>query len=227
MEKKQKILETSQGLLDDPEKLKILLKRLPESEKALIEKAVKVHSEIKSIREEIKAERIIRKARAIEKLRELAAKQSEQKSDPFFILEMKTETISGVINDEIRYSGVYLNTGFVSSDFLILRDQGAAFFWFDPYLPIGAYLFFTDWYKASGPRKCKIRCTAYIYPESSVTPQGSIVKYTEEPSTEIIFGGVEMVWNVVSVPNYGGLFCIRNITGDDVVCFGAALVGLY
>jgi hypothetical protein len=227
MEKKQNILEKPQDLLDDPEKLKVFLKRLPESEGALIEKAIKVNSEIKSNREDIKAERIIRKARTIEKFKEEASKRLEKKSDPFFILEMETQPISGVTNDEIYYSTGYLGAGLIWEDFIILRDQGGAFFNFTPNLPIGTYLFYTDWYTVAGPRKCKIRCTAHPSPTSAVSPQGSIEKYTEEPSAGIILDGAEMIWRVESVPNYGVLFCIRNISGDDVVCFGAAFLGLY
>jgi hypothetical protein len=225
MGKKQKILDPIQDFKENPEKLKAFLGSLRESERPLFESAAKLLSELEPNLGEVKAQSITRKARAIEEIKAKFSGKFEQKSDPFFLLELEAIVTRGVIDGRITYIGGHLYPALILPEVTILADQGAVWFSFNPGLPKGIYSFYTDWYMVTGQKKCRIRCTTIPSPTTTVTPQGSIEKYTEEPSAQM-FSGAEMTWEVESGGDYI-TFCIRNITGDYVACLGAYFLGIY
>jgi len=221
MEKEQKFLDPLQDFRDKPKKLKAFIDSLPKSERALAERCVKLQLEIKSNLEELKAQRIIRKANAIEQLKA----QSKQKSDPFFLLEFVSSPITGIIEDMYSYLGTYHHPSLILPEFLIFPNGGGVLFMFNG-LPVGTYLFYVDWYMVTGQKKCKIECRSHSTPLTAVSPQGTIVKYTEEPTPGQLFSGMDMVWNVIA-PNDGLHFCITNVSDEYIASVGVFLLGLY
>ena len=226
MKKEQNFRGPLQHLKDHPEKVKGLVNSFRDTERASVERIVNFYLDRKYKREELEYHRLVQASREIKKLGTKSSNMPEQKNDPCIYLQLVKDPIHGFIDNEIEYWGFYTNARAMLPEFVVIPPQGGISFFFIPGLKKGQYVIWTDVYTWPDFQHERFKTACVADPASSVTESTPVVKYISAYPATTMLGGIDVLWSVKETADHL-FFHIKNISEEDIACFGVGLIGCY